>query len=187
MLKGATKLILEILSEGVISSTAFLLAMIEAGYGTSANRLNRKFYEKYDQLTLASKSDSRRAKSYRTILWRLKRDGLIVKSQAGWSITALGLKKRQGIKAKLSSKKYFKEGSKLLKIVIFDIPEKERAKRRWLRGVLGELGFTLLQKSVWAGKMNLPREFMDDLRDLKLLNYVDIFAVTKSGSIEHLG
>ena len=71
-----------------------------------------------------------------------------------------------------------------LKIVIFDIPEADRRKRFWLRSALKKLDFTMLQKSVWIGKTKLPQMFLDALRQEKLLSYVEIFEVSKKGSLK---
>ena len=44
----------------------------------------------------------------------------------------------------------------------------------------------MLQKSVWIGKTILPEELLDDLERLNLLSYVEIFAITKTGTIKQL-
>lgn len=41
-------------------------------------------------------------------------------------------------------------------IVIFDIPEKKRKVRDWIRGQLSLWDYTMLQKSVWIGKGEFP-------------------------------
>lgn len=51
-------------------------------------------------------------------------------------------------------------------VVIFDIPEKERASRDILRTKLYELGFGMLQESVWIS----PYHFEEDLREF-LVNH----------------
>ena len=71
-------------------------------------------------------------------------------------------------------------------IVVFDVPEKERRKRDWLRSVLKRLELKMVQKSVWIGKVKIPKELLDDLFNLKLLDYVEIFEVSKSGSLRQL-
>ncbi len=73
-----------------------------------------------------------------------------------------------------------------MKIVLFDIPEKESAQRAWLREVLKNLKFTMLQKSVWVGNSSLPEEFMNDLRARGIDKFVEILAVTKSGTLRQL-
>ena len=71
-------------------------------------------------------------------------------------------------------------------IVSFDIPEREKGKRRWLRAALASLSFSLLQKSVWIGTKGIPEEFMDALRERDLLRHVHIVGVKKSGTLERV-
>ena len=82
--------------------------------------------------------------------------------------------------------RYKTESDDELKIIIFDIPEEERQKRDWLRSVLKNLKFSMLQKSVWVGKGKLPKEFINDLSKYKIISYVDIFAISKYGSLRKL-
>jgi hypothetical protein len=67
--------------------------------------------------------------------------------------------------------------------VIFDVPEKESYKRRWLRSVLKNMNFKMLQKSVWVGRTKVPKSLLDDMGALGMLDYVDIFAISKSGTL----
>ena len=69
---------------------------------------------------------------------------------------------------------------------MFDIPEKEKWKRVWLREVLGLCGFKMLQRSVWAGKNKIPEEFLADLRNFNMLEYVHIFEVSKKGTLKEI-
>ncbi len=71
-------------------------------------------------------------------------------------------------------------------IVTFDIPEGERRKRDWLRNALRDLGFTMVHKSVWMGKGGVPEDFLRDVRDLALGDYVEIFQITKAGSLRKM-
>lgn len=128
-----------------------------------------------------------------SLLNLLKREGLVRKNKKGrktfWEITIAGLKKLEFFETRKrpSFKKmsYEKRNDGKLKIVIFDIPEKERIKRDWLRSILLFLDFKLLQKSVWAGNSAIPQELFNDLRDQKMLNYIHIFEVNKSGTIKN--
>jgi len=70
------------------------------------------------------------------------------------------------------------------KIVIFDIPERLSCQRIWLRSVLTNLGFKMLQKSVWIGDNKIPKELIKDFSKLKLLDYIEIFEVVKRGSLK---
>ena len=83
------------------------------------------------------------------------------------------------------SKSRSKNDDRLI-IVIFDIPERERRKRAWLRLALKNIGLKLIQRSVWMGKVQIPKEFLDDIRELHLVNFVEIFEITKSGSLNQV-
>ena len=128
-------------------------------------------------------------------LYRLKKDGLAKQEKLGrrliWEITSKGREKEKFLKKLLSSRElpagdYKRERSDAIVIVSFDVPEKQRRKRHWLRAVLKRLEFRMLQKSVWIGKVKIPKEFIDDLQKLDLLEFVEIFAVTKAGTIRHV-
>ena len=60
-------------------------------------------------------------------------------------------------------------------IVAFDIPEREKRKRGWLRRELANLGFEMLQKSIWLGPSPVPKDFIQSLRDAELLGYIKFF------------
>ncbi len=128
------------------------------------------------------------------LMYRLRRDGLIVKAKkrrgVTWLITAKGKSKMAKLAARFAAEppppRYEAEPSDAIVIVAFDIPEKERRKRVWLRSALKNLGFRLLQKSVWIGKVKIPELFLEDLRRFKLIAYTEIFAISKRGSIRHI-
>ena len=69
-------------------------------------------------------------------------------------------------------------------IIAFDVPEREREKRRWLRLALISLGFQKVQQSVWAGNIRIPAEFIEDMKENAILSYVHIFSVAQSGTLE---
>ena len=71
-------------------------------------------------------------------------------------------------------------------IVSFDVPERERRKRDWLRDALRNLGLRMVHKSVWIGKQKLPREFLADLARLRLTDFIEVFEVGKQGSLRHI-
>ena len=81
---------------------------------------------------------------------------------------------------------YAKERNDAFVIIAFDIPEKERGRRSWLREALRNLGMKMVQKSVWMGKVKIPEAFLNDLRSFHLVDYVEVFEITKTGSLEHL-
>lgn len=57
-----------------------------------------------------------------------------------------------------------------LTIVIFDVPEIKERKRAWLRSVLKYLNLKMIQKSIWSGKVKIPKQFLEDLNKLRINN-----------------
>mgnify|MGYP001601059061 CR=1 FL=1 len=175
-------------------TTDFLLGIFIGG-GYSYRKMRRKvLYPTLPELskTIQNKSSSslrEQKHKLHSLLYYLKKEGLIEKSQKSgktyWRITALGRKKLEKLKniLHLPKRRYKKEKDDGLNIIIFDIPEKERYKRDWLRQSLGEMGFTMLQKSVWIGKNKFPEDFLKDLSSLNLVDFVHIFKVSKTGTI----
>ena len=112
------------------------------------------------------KQRSREQREFYDLLYRLKRDGFITGKQTGnknrWLRTAKGEKKIDILKKYFSEtrprNKYEKENDSEIKIIAFDIPEKYRRKRWWLRGAVKSMGFTMLQKSVWISVMDMETE-----------------------------
>lgn len=124
----------------------------------------------------------------------LKREGFIIrgggKEGTFWAITKAGVKKINAIKQRMlnSRKNINYERKKTGKTVIFafDIPEKLRKHRAWLREVLKYLGFTVVQKSLWIGTKKIPEEFLSDLQGRGIIDHVDIFEVGSKGTLRRL-
>lgn len=137
----------------------------------------------------------RQRRIYATILSRMKKQGLIkrsVKDDGGeWKITEKGSKRLERIQIQrhnpysAATAHFTPSSKKEIVIIAFDIPEREKIKRRWLREALKSLSFELLQKSVWIGTNGLPEEFMKALRERHLLSYVHIVGVRKTGTLEY--
>ncbi len=124
----------------------------------------------------------------------LKRQGLVVKSEKThdikWVLTERGNKKLlayQQSRADPFSSSHIRfpapQGNGLT-IVSFDISEKERRKRDWIRRCLVEMDFEPLQKSVWVAHGGVSEDFMHALRERKLLDAVQIFGVTRQGTVK---
>lgn len=127
--------------------------------------------------------------NFYTRLSVLQKKGFIEKQKEGklknWHLTLKGKEEFEKLKSKIGiilRKKYLIKKDDKLKIIIFDIPEKEKTKREWLRLNLISLGFTMLQKSVWMGKNKLPQEFFEDLGAIDILPYIYIFHISKEDS-----
>lgn len=135
-------------------------------------------------------SAEERQRLYSIIFW-LKKDGLIKKNlESKWVLTQKGKERKDRILDRmrnlLPKASYAVLPSSDWKIIIFDIPEKEKRKREWLRSALKNLGFKMLQKSVWIGKLNVPESFINDLSRLGILSAVEILAITRSGSLRRV-
>jgi len=162
-------------------------------YGTSYSRMQYLLRKRQNQIIAPRYVDSRQTKvRFNDLIYRLRKDGLVYEGKKDkgnfLGLTNKGkviLEKIRGEKTRsLPTTKYKNEDEKTFKIIIFDIPEQEKRKRNWLRSALKNLKFEMLQKSVWAGKAKLPSEFMEDLKSMNLLPYVEIFGVNRSGSLE---
>ncbi len=174
----------------MISNLFYIFTM---PYGTSYSRMD--FLIAQRQGTQANKTIKKEKKqNFYDLLYHLRKEGLVLECKKDKScffkITSKGKEILEGLRLKkanaLPATKYRTESDNLLKIVIFDIPEKERRKRDWLRSVLKNLEFNMLQKSVWAGRIKLPQDFLTDLNRLNLLSYVEIFAISRTGSLKQL-
>jgi len=60
---------------------------------------------------------------------------------------------------------------------MFDIPEKERGARDWLRNQIKLWDFKMIQKSVWLGTGPVPKEFMERIKFLGLEKNIKIFNI----------
>ncbi len=175
--------ILNTLKEEALTSADLIIAIITSDYGASWRRIESKARNIAKNREHLLEELEERHKFY-NVLSRLKRDGLIIKDNKKWSLTKLGEIKTA--KQKKLDQKYEKEDDKTFKIITFDIPETRRVERRWLRKALGELGFKYLQKSVWLGKVKIPQEFLEDLNNRRIFNYLHILEITKLGSVVEL-
>ena len=121
--------------------------------------------------------------SFSVVLNRLRSQRLITKTGSSrypvWTLTNQG-------KNKLKSYGYFIKPAKtdgVPRLVAYDIPEKERKKRDWLRYELVACGYSQLQRSVWLGYSPLPEEFVQSLKDLNLKDNVHIVSINKKGTL----
>ncbi len=185
--------ILEFISEAACDTGSFLeifLSSSKMNYSALKNFSNNRTAPLRTTVSDRYRQDRRK---YDVMLSKLKKDGLITSEgrRGVWNITKSGSKKLDHLREQIRSgfpnvEKYTSENSDSLVIISFDIPEVQKRKRNWVRRVLIELGFKMLQKSVWMGKIKAPKEFIEDLRILKLIDYLEIFSVGQSGTIRHI-
>ncbi|MEW6407586.1 MAG: hypothetical protein AB1465_02760 [Patescibacteria group bacterium] len=184
--------ILEIL-DSMISTTADLLDIFTSGYYGSyrkAKRLSFNYPYRDLKTNFLNNSGAKNQKFY-AFCYNLQKRGLIKKTKGKyWKITKEGKEKFRVLKRRkkltIPVKKYkIKKGADVI-IIIFDIPEREKKKRDWLRRVLYSLDFSMLQRSVLIGKTVLPQEFIKDLKDLEISQYIKIIVIKEGGKIQEL-
>ncbi|MBI4225011.1 MAG: hypothetical protein HY617_01650 [Candidatus Sungbacteria bacterium] len=122
--------------------------------------------------------------SVSSCLWELQRQGLVERKgparKSAWTLTKKG-KAYSGLhKRKKEEQK--KDG--ITRLVIFDIPERERRKRTIIRTELVACKFSQLQKSVWIGAYALPKTFIALMDDLELHGKLHVFSIAQRGTIK---
>ena len=112
-------------------------------------------------------------------LSRLRKKGYLNIASSGWSITQKGKEflKTTNLLSYLTSP--FPRNSPSNMIISFDIPEKNRVLRNWLRNQIKIFGYEMLQQSLWIGPGPLPSEFIKRLEDLKIRKNIKTFKIAK--------
>ncbi len=165
--------------------------MLAFGVTLRAEPINKTLYragkiqEDFDKLF--RKAEIREKRRFYILLYRLKKDGLISVEDKNISITNKG---KDALKS-FSNKNNVPVGkykdkavdSKEWKIILFDIPESFKQKRDWLRSVLRELEFRMVQRSVWVGNKEIPESLIEDLKNMEILQFVEILSGVKKGSL----
>ncbi len=158
----------------------FLTIVLSIRYGQGLGSIGYIQYRRE-----LEKNKQKEADRFNSTVYRLKKQGFIKKEGNKFLITALGNEKYNKITRMING--YKEEDDDTLKIIIFDIPEEERRKRYRLREGLMNMGFKMVQKSVWSGKKKISKEFLDDAREEKIMKYIHIFSVSKKGTLEEIG
>lgn len=185
-----TRIILEILAD-MARSTGELLDVFLTDYHESYRRARNIGKMRMPAPPSLQELQTAERRLFYNLLAKLNAQGIIEKTAKNkWLPTGRGIAKLQTLLARRASAipaaSYAAARSPEWTIVMFDVPEKERRKRAWLRATLAHMKCKRLQKSVFAGKIKLPERFLSDLRRLRLLPYVEIFAITKTGSLKQI-
>jgi DNA-binding transcriptional regulator PaaX len=118
--------------------------------------------------------------SVRIALSRLHKRGYMNNSSLGWSITEKGKERIKNSKLFYYISSPFVKNSPTHTIIAFDIPEKDRIIRLWLRNQIKIFGYKMLQQSLWIGPGPLPSSFLKRLEDLRIRKNVKTFKITKT-------
>lgn len=193
--------ILSVLNEAEDMMLDMLGACIVSGlaYNPRKQEIARINLERAKRAQRYKKEEEREAMHrFYAMVRYLEGDGLIKREATNTktvvTITFKGRRRlatlEEQISKKLPQRPYGSQEAKLkegvLTIVTFDVPEKHRRKRDWMRNALREAGFSMVHRSVWMNKEGIPEILLEDMEDLELGDYVEIFQVTKSGSLRRL-
>ena len=112
----------------------------------------------------------------RVTLSRLRKKGLVENKNGIWKITRKGLDWLNKKTPLPRHQKYFQKKKSLKNmIIVFDIPETAKKKRNWLRFELMNMGFAMLQKSVWFGPAPLHEDFINAIKEIGIIQHLKFF------------
>lgn len=152
--------LLEVFEAALEGPKAFTMPAV---YKRITNRNDLWYY--YDKIKQLSKNN------FRVTLYRLQKKGLVAKKKDKFHLTALG----QKLFKKLKNEN--KNWDNKWRMIIFDIPEDLKYGRDWLRSKLYNLGYKLLQKSVFIGKYPLEEDFYKEIKEKKLDKYINLLTI----------
>ncbi|HTE22525.1 MAG TPA: hypothetical protein VK674_05800 [Candidatus Limnocylindria bacterium] len=127
------------------------------------------FFNDLENIARQKQSLSYRRQTLRNAFYHAKRSGFIEFSKSG------GPRLTRKGEAYLKPYEPSKLGDSARLMVIFDIPEEQRAKRRYLRLILRQLKFKMVQQSVWISKYDCKTILHDEIEAYELQAYVQIY------------
>ena len=193
LLKGELALkVLEAIADGAMALIDVFVAVSspETGFGSSLTKTLRKIdqlQERRESAVIETSEEEKKEikRKLAVVIHRLKKDGFVKPRPTtyGW-ITAKGLEKIERLKlAVFLKKKTTPVSEDSIKIFSFDIPQDLKGCREWLRSYMKSLDYSIVQKSVMMGTAKIPEEFLERLRGLELLQYIQIFTVGQKGTL----
>lgn len=178
--------ILDSLGDAMLDSVDFTGAFLKSGYGASGGKINYEFNKIKDK-RIGIQLEKEKTSKFKNYLSKLKNNGLILENNSKQIyLSEKGKKKLNKFKNSLFLNKedYQKKIGERVVVVSYDIPIAFNRERNILRDMLRMLGFDLVHKSVWVGKVLLPEKFVSDLNKLGIMDYVEILEVTKNGTLK---
>ncbi len=180
--------ILDFLEDQSLDALDFMTAFLKAGYGASMSKIDYE-YKIQSRKSESYKVEREQRRHLQKYISKLKSDGLILEnSRNEILISAKGQEKLKLLKqAKILDKNLYKKekGNRVI-IISYDLPVPFNKERDQLREILKVLGFSMVHKSVWVGKMRIPKDFISALEKAGILKFIEILEVTKSGSLKEL-
>ncbi|MBU3942839.1 hypothetical protein KKA24_02555 [Patescibacteria group bacterium] len=127
----------------------------------------RNIQKKKDKKQFAQFINHLKVKGY------IKESGL--KAEKGILLTKKGEQKALGLNCKLIEKEKRKDGKWIM--IMYDIPEKKRSLRVFLRRDLMSLGYKKFQNSIWVCPYDVYKETEKVIQGYLLTSYVKIFLI----------
>ena len=177
--------ILESIEDGITDMVILFAVLSSPSRSYKKKEAEWKELQKYKRDTIRDfVSDIKEWNKFRKLINYLKKEGFLEVNHKSVTSTYNGKQKIKDLKNNwIFNKNYKKETVSQPTIIIYDIPEKYKRKRGWLRKVLISFDYKMIQKSVWLGQTKLSHDFIKDIKKLGLLPFVKIFAVAKSGTL----
>ncbi|MDP3778567.1 MAG: CRISPR-associated endonuclease Cas2 [bacterium] len=140
-----------------------------------------------DRPAYASIDDAKRSIS--ATLSFLKKEGFIkskgARKKTVWTIEKKGRDYiKQCTKRPMNAVSIRPVSDGVQRLVIFDIPEKDRKQRVWLRKELLASGYSALQKSVYRGDCPLSEELLTEIYKRGIHKSLHIMSLDKLGTVD---
>ena len=148
--------------------------MATLGSGRSVRKFRSILYER--------KLERYRKENIQVALYRLRSRGYVDNSEKGWLITKKGKTHMKDTRLLSYIPSPYDKNRPASMIISFDIPEKNRKVRNWLRNQIKIFGYTMLQQSLWIGPGPLPKEFLRRLEELSIRKNIKTFKITKGAN-----
>jgi len=165
---------------GAVDMTSLLFGfLMDFGEATIEIFLNPSLYADLPMGSYRFSLQNQKPKevTIRQTISRMEKHGFIKKENGFYKLSSTGKYLAQCI---IKREKIFqKKWDKKYRVVIFDIPEKKKQLRNWLRDELYELKYQKLQKSVFIGKFPLPDDLIKEIKTKKINKHVDYLLADK--------
>lgn len=139
----------------------------------------RRLLPFYDHPTINSYRKKLQRQKFHRLIYHLKTHNYIkvtnLKNKKALMITKEGIGKALRASFNIENKEKRKDGKWTM--ITFDVPSKNNKSRDLLRSILQNLGFRLLQKSVWVTPYDVSRKLELALQMYSLDKFVKIFLV----------
>lgn len=99
------------------------------------------------------------------------------------SVTKFGIKGKRYFQYQCFSYNFKNKTPKDL-IVMYDIPKDKKKEREWFRRHLQKFDYIMIQKSVWVGPSPLPKDFLNYVKKIGLLDQLRTLKLAKPYSKE---